>query len=77
MKKVQNAKGQEKALDELYRRYEGRGMTYDHSPEYTEQKSREGRKKRRSSRQNKNKNRNDPRLRLAHNQGSLLFTLDI
>ena len=41
MKKVQNAKGQEKALDELYRRYESRGMTYDHSPEYTEQKSRE------------------------------------
>ena len=29
MKKVQNAKGQERALDELYRRYEDRGMTYE------------------------------------------------
>lgn len=41
MKKVQNANGQGKALDELYRRYEHRGMTYDNSPEYAEQKSRE------------------------------------
>lgn len=41
MKRVQNATSQEKALDELYKRYDRRGVTYDRSPEYTEQKSRE------------------------------------
>ena len=41
MKRVQNATSQEKALNELYKRYDKRGMTYDRSPEYTEQKSRE------------------------------------
>lgn len=41
MRRVRNAKGQDKALDELYKRYESRGITYDHSPEYAEQKSRE------------------------------------
>ena len=41
MKEVQNAKVQKKARDELYRRYEHRGTTYDKSPEYAEQKSRE------------------------------------
>lgn len=41
MKKVQNADNQEKALDELFKRYEKRGATYDRSPEYAEQRSRE------------------------------------
>ena len=41
MKKVQNAPNHEKALDELFKRYEERGATYDRSPEYTEQKTRE------------------------------------
>ena len=41
MKKVQNAQNHEKALDELFKRYEERGATYDRSPEYTEQKTRE------------------------------------
>ena len=40
MKKVRNADNHEKALDELFKRYEG-GATYDRSPEYTEQKTRE------------------------------------
>ena len=41
MKKVQNADNHEKALDELFKRYDRRGATYDKSPEFTEQKSRE------------------------------------
>ena len=41
MKKVQNAQSHENALDELFKRYEERGATYDRSPEYTEQKTRE------------------------------------
>lgn len=41
MKKVQSSAKQDKALDELYKRYEDRGSTYDSSPAYAEQKSRE------------------------------------
>ena len=41
MKKVQNANVQGKVLNELYKRYEDRGMIYDGSPEYAAQKSRE------------------------------------
>lgn len=41
MKKVQNASDNEKALDELFKRYEERGATYDGSSEYAEQKKRE------------------------------------
>ena len=41
MKKVQNAQNHENALDELFKRYEERGATYDRSPAYTEQKTRE------------------------------------
>ena len=41
MRKVQNAENQEKALDELFKRYENRGATYHKSPEYTDQKTRE------------------------------------
>lgn len=41
MKKVHNAENHEKALDELFKRYEERGAAYNRSPEYTEQKTRE------------------------------------
>lgn len=41
MKKVQKASNHDKALDELYKRYEERGANYNESPEYTEQKTRE------------------------------------
>ena len=41
MKKVQKATQKTSALNELYKRYEDRGATYDRSPEYAEQKSRE------------------------------------
>ena len=41
MKKVQNALNHEKALDELFKRYEERGATYNKSPEYGEQQTRE------------------------------------
>jgi hypothetical protein len=34
MAKVQNAKEPKKALNELYKRYEGRGMTFDRSREH-------------------------------------------
>lgn len=40
MKKVQNAEKQDRALDELYKRYENRGMNYDSSPEYADQEGR-------------------------------------
>ncbi len=41
MKKVHKAENHEKALEELFERYENRGATYDRSPEYAEQKTRE------------------------------------
>ena len=41
MKKVHNAGNSEKALDELFERYERRGANYNGSPEYNEQKTRE------------------------------------
>ncbi len=41
MKKVQNAQNHEKALDELFKRYEERGAAYNKSPEYSEQQTRE------------------------------------
>ena len=41
MKKVQNAEKRENAIDELCKRYEERGHSYDRSPEYAEQKTRE------------------------------------
>jgi hypothetical protein len=41
MKKVQNAEKRENAIDELCKRYEERGRSYDRSPEYAEQKTRE------------------------------------
>lgn len=41
MKKVQKNAKQDRALDELYKRYENRGRSYDRSPAYAEQKSRE------------------------------------
>ena len=41
MKKVQRVTQNASALDELYKRYENHGATYDSSPEYAEQKSRE------------------------------------
>lgn len=41
MKKVQSSAKQDKALDELRKRYEDRGRNYNDSPEYAEQKSRE------------------------------------
>ena len=41
MKRVHNAGNSEKALDELFERYERRGANYNGSPEYNEQKTRE------------------------------------
>ena len=41
MKKLQKATQKTSALNELYKRYEDRGATYDRSPENAEQKSRE------------------------------------
>lgn len=41
MKKVHNAGNSERALDELFERYERRGSNYNGSPEYNEQKTRE------------------------------------
>ena len=41
MKKVQNAQSHEKALGELFKRYEERGATYNQSSEYSDQKARE------------------------------------
>ena len=41
MKKVHNAGNSERALDELFERYERRGANYNGSPEYNEQKTRE------------------------------------
>lgn len=41
MKKVQNASSHEKALDELLKRYEERGASYNQSPEYGELQTRE------------------------------------
>ena len=41
MKKVQGARKQHTALDELCRRYENRGITYDRSSESAKQRSRE------------------------------------
>lgn len=41
MKKVHNAEGKDRAFNELYNRYNNREATYDKSPEYAEQRSRE------------------------------------
>ncbi len=41
MKKVQNGAGTDSALDELYERHGDRTRTFDRSPEYAEQRSRE------------------------------------
>lgn len=41
MKKVPKAQNNEKALDELFKRYEERSATYNTSPEYADQKTRE------------------------------------
>lgn len=41
MKKVQNARSHEKALDELFKRYEERGAAYCQSSEYSDQNARE------------------------------------
>lgn len=41
MKKVQDATKQDKALNELCKRYEDRGRNYNDSPEYAEQETRE------------------------------------